>query len=47
MRPRDRVHREVSASHERSYREVAAVGNPAIPVTCREDDAEAVVHSGP
>ncbi len=43
MHPRDRVHREVSASHERSFREVAAVGNPAIPVTVRERSAEAVV----
>ena len=43
MHPRDPVRREVSASHERSYREVAAVGNPAIPVTCREEQAEVVV----
>jgi hypothetical protein len=44
MHPRDRVPREVSSSHERSYREVAAVGNPAIPVTCHEEYAETVVH---
>jgi hypothetical protein len=44
MRARDQVRREVSSSHERSFREVAAVGNPAIPVTCREDYAETVVH---
>jgi hypothetical protein len=47
MRARDQVRREVSSSHERSYREVAAVGNPAIPVTCREDYAEAVVQGRP
>jgi hypothetical protein len=47
MRARDQVRREVSSSHERSYREVAAVGNPAIPVTCREDYAEAAVHDLP
>ena len=32
LHPRDEPRREVSASHERSHREVAAVGNPAIPV---------------
>jgi hypothetical protein len=47
MHARDQVRREVSASHERSYRSVAAVGNPGIPVTCTEDYAEAVVHSRP
>ena len=47
MHPRDPVRREVSASHERSYREVAAVGNPAIPVTCTEEQAEVVVHERP
>ncbi|HWF35294.1 MAG TPA: hypothetical protein VG295_07970 [Solirubrobacteraceae bacterium] len=47
MHPRDRTRREVSSSHERSYRELAAVGNPAIPVTCHEDHAEAVVHERP
>ena len=45
LHPRDQVCREVSASHERSYREVAAVGNPAIPVTCTETSAETVVHA--
>jgi hypothetical protein len=47
MHARDQVRREVSSSHERSYREVAAVGNPAIPVTCREEYAEAVVPDRP
>jgi hypothetical protein len=47
MHARDQVRREVSSSHERSYREVAAVGNPAIPVTRREEYAEAVTHDPP
>jgi hypothetical protein len=47
LHPKDSVRREVSASHERSYREVAAVGNPAIPVTCREESAEVVRHAPP
>jgi hypothetical protein len=47
MHPCDQPRREVSASHERSYREVAAAGNPAIPVMCREERAEAVVHEPP
>ena len=47
MHARDQVPREVSSSHERSYREVAAVGNPAIPVSCREEHAEAVVYHRP
>jgi hypothetical protein len=47
MHPRDQVPAEVSASHERSYREVAAVGNPAIPVTCREERAQTVVRRRP
>jgi hypothetical protein len=47
MHARDQVRREVSSSHERSYREVAAVGNPAIPVTCREEYAETVTHDPP
>jgi hypothetical protein len=47
MHARDQVRREVSSSHERSYREVAAVGNPAIPVTCREDYAEVVAPERP
>jgi hypothetical protein len=44
VHPRDEAPREVSASHERSFREVAAVGNPCLPVECREEHAEAVVH---
>lgn len=44
VHPHDQARREVSSSHERSHREVAAVGNPAIPVTCREESAEAVIH---
>lgn len=44
VHPHDRARREVSATHERSYREVAAVGNPAIPVTHRETGAEVVTH---
>jgi hypothetical protein len=47
MHARDQVRREVSSSHERSFRQVASVGNPAIPVTCREEHAEAVVHERP
>jgi hypothetical protein len=44
LRPCDEPRRETSKSHERSQREVAAVGNPAIPVVCTEESAEAVVH---
>ena len=47
VRPHEQARREVSASHERSYREVAAVGNPCIPVECREECAEAIVHERP
>jgi hypothetical protein len=47
LHPCDQPRREVSSSHERSYSEVAAVGNPAIPVTCREESAEARVHEPP
>jgi hypothetical protein len=47
VHPRDRAAREVSASHQRSYRDVAPVGNPAIPVECREESAETVVHGPP
>lgn len=36
LKPRDRVRREQVTTHERSYKEVAAVGNPAIPVTRTE-----------
>jgi hypothetical protein len=47
LHPCDQPRREVSSSHERSYREVAPVGNPAIPVTCHEKSASAVVHEPP
>src|ERR671936_1595097 len=47
IHPHEQARREVSASHERSYREAAAVGNPCIPVECREERAEAVVHERP
>jgi hypothetical protein len=47
VHPHDRTRREVSSSHERSFQEVAAVGNPAIPVTCREEYAEAVIREPP
>jgi hypothetical protein len=47
MHARDQARREVSSSHERSYRQVAAVGNPAIPVNSREECAEAIVHERP
>ena len=45
VHPHDQARREVSSSHERSYRDVAAVGNPAIPVTCEEKSAEVVHHA--
>jgi hypothetical protein len=45
LHPHDQARSEMSWSHERSYRDVAAVGNPAIPVTCREESAETVVHA--
>ncbi len=32
LKPRDRIRREQVKTHERSYAEIAAVGNPAIPV---------------
>lgn len=38
--PQGRARREQSHSHERSYPDVAAVGNPAIPNRCRETHAE-------
>lgn len=41
--PRERARREQSHNHERSFPDVAAVGNPAIPNRCRETRAEAVV----
>lgn len=45
--PRQRARREQSHSHERSYPEVAAVGNPAIPNRCRETGAETVTTAPP
>ena len=47
LHPHDESRREMASSHERSYREVAAVGNPAIPVECREESAETIVHEPP
>ena len=47
MHPRDRVPREVSSSHERSYREVSPVGNPGIPVSRHEEFTESVVRRPP
>lgn len=41
LAPQDLVHRERSQTHERSFADVAAVGNPAIPVLCVEEKAEA------
>lgn len=41
--PREKARREQSHSHERSFPDVAAVGNPAIPNRCRETGAETVV----
>ena len=37
--PHDRVPRERARTHERSFPEVAAAGNPGIPVECRETRA--------
>jgi hypothetical protein len=45
--PRERARREQSHSHERSFPEVVAVGNPAIPSHCRETSAEAVIRPTP
>jgi len=45
--PRERARREQSHNHERSFPDVAAVGNPAIPNRCRETSAEAVVRPEP
>jgi hypothetical protein len=45
--PRQRARREQSHSHERSYPDVAAVGNPAIPNRCRETSAETVTTAPP
>jgi hypothetical protein len=40
--PRERARREQSHTHERSFPDVAAVGNPAIPNRCRETSVETV-----
>lgn len=40
--PKARARREQSHQHQRSYPDVAAVGNPAIPNRCRETGAETV-----
>jgi hypothetical protein len=45
--PREKARREQSHNHERSFPDVAAVGNPAIPNRCRETGAEAVVRPEP
>ncbi len=44
LKPQDRVRREQVRSHERSYAEVAAVGNPAIPVTRTERCVESTTY---
>lgn len=46
LTPRDRVRRESAQTHERSYPEVASVGNPAIPVKQEEVSAETVSAPG-
>ena len=45
--PRERARREQAHNHERSFPDVAAVGNPAIPNRCRETCAETVVTPAP
>lgn len=45
--PRERARREQSHNHERSYPDVAAVGNPAIPNRCRETHAETFTTPAP
>lgn len=47
LAPQDPVPREQSRSHERSFADVAAVGNPAIPVQCKEEKAVAFPAHGP
>ncbi len=42
LSPQDRTRREQARTHERSFPEVAAVGNPAIPVERLEESAEVV-----
>ena len=46
LTPRDRVRRESAQTHERSFPEVASVGNPAIPVNQEEVSAEVVRAKG-
>jgi hypothetical protein len=41
--PREKARREQAHKHERSFPDVAAVGNPAIPNRCRETSAETIV----
>lgn len=46
LKPRDRVRRESAQTHERSFPDVASVGNPAIPVKQEEVSAEVVSAKG-
>jgi hypothetical protein len=45
--PRDRFRREQSRTHERSFPDVAAIGNPAIPTKRIETCVEAVTRAAP
>jgi hypothetical protein len=45
--PRDRSRREQSRTHERSFPDVAAIGNPAIPTKRIETCVEAVTRAAP
>jgi len=45
--PREKARREQAHNHERSFPDVAAVGNPAIPNRCRETCAETVSRAPP
>jgi hypothetical protein len=45
--PQDRARREQSRAHERSFPDVAAAGNPAIPTKVIEKGAEAVTRAVP
>ncbi|MCP5072697.1 MAG: hypothetical protein GY947_05290 [Rhodobacteraceae bacterium] len=47
LKPRDRTRREQSRTHERSFADVAPVGNPAIPTDVTEKKAEAVTTAVP
>lgn len=47
VRPKDKARREQSHNHERTYPDVAPVGNPAIPVTATETSAETVTRPVP